>query len=69
MIDYAKVPNKKQVDINSSKYKSIYIVPSLQLAYCDFYKDFFSYIENIKKGKLVESRLKKLSNADMFPNP
>jgi hypothetical protein len=63
MIDYAKIPNKYKVDINSAKYKSIYIVNDLQLAYCDFYKDFVTYIEDIPKGKAVKNRLIKLSNA------
>jgi hypothetical protein len=62
MKDYAKIPLKQVVDINHPKY-NIYVNSSLHLAYCDFYEEFFIFIEDIDKSKVVRSRLKKLTIA------
>jgi len=65
MEDYAKTPNTRNKKLNKDdpKYKNIYIVSSLKLAYCDFYQEFSKQIEILKKGKDVKSRLNKLSTA------
>lgn len=60
MIDYLITPNKKQVDIDSPKYKNFYVVTSLHLAYCDFYQEFFNDIDFIEKNPKVKDRLKKI---------
>lgn len=63
MKDYIKKPNKTKTKVDDIKYNSLYIVDSLQLAYCDFYQKFEQHIETIDKHEKVKNILKKLSKA------